>query len=97
MADKTPGLKPGPSCDAETEQSTPGDAAGDAGGRRPGVGVVLSLAAGRGVESMLYGTSSRDAATFATVAMIIESCAAAACLIPARKAAGVDPAITLKE
>ena len=59
-------------------------------------GLLVSLAAGRVVESMLYGTSPRDAATYVVVFGLIGACALMACLIPARKAAAVDPAVTLK-
>ncbi|MBA3270912.1 MAG: ABC transporter permease [Acidobacteria bacterium] len=70
-------------------------------GMRPAVfglvtGLLLSLAAGRVVESMLYGTSPRDLTTFAVVFVIIGGSALVACVIPARKAAQVDPAVTLR-
>jgi putative ABC transport system permease protein len=60
------------------------------------IGLAISLTTHRIVESMLYGTSPRDAATFATVFAVLSACAFTACLIPARKAAGIDPAITLR-
>jgi putative ABC transport system permease protein len=70
-------------------------------GLRPAVagvaaGLVCSLLAGRAIETMLYATSPRDAATYAGVFAIIMVAALAACLIPARSAAAVDPAVTLK-
>jgi putative ABC transport system permease protein len=64
------------------------------------VGLVAGLAASvigaRIIESMLYGTSPRDAVTFITVFALVALSALAACLIPARKAAATDPAVTLK-
>jgi putative ABC transport system permease protein len=60
------------------------------------IGLTISLATDRVVESMLYGTSPRDATTFATVFAVMAGCALTACLIPARKAAGIDPAVTLR-
>jgi putative ABC transport system permease protein len=59
-------------------------------------GLLVSLGTGRVVESLLYGTSTRDVATFAAVVAVMGGCAVTACLIPARRAAGVDPAVTLK-
>jgi putative ABC transport system permease protein len=59
-------------------------------------GVLLSMVAGRVVESMLYGTSPNDAVTFASVLLVMGACALTACLIPARKAAAVDPAVALR-
>ena len=60
------------------------------------IGLAISLTTHRIVESMLYGTSPRDAATFVTVFAVLVACAFTACLIPARKAAGIDPAVTLR-
>ncbi len=61
-----------------------------------GVGVVASLAIGRVVESLLFGVSSRDLTTYATVIAMIVAGALAACLFPARRAASVDAAVTLR-
>ena len=59
-------------------------------------GLVISAAASRGVESLLYDVSPRDAMTFGVVLMLMVACAVTACLIPATKAARLDPAVTLK-
>lgn len=59
-------------------------------------GVVLSAAVARVIESMLYGTSALDPATFAAVIGVMIACALTACVLPACRAAAVDPAITLK-
>jgi ABC-type antimicrobial peptide transport system permease subunit len=59
-------------------------------------GLLLSLGGGRLVGSMLYGVSSTDAVTFAVAIGLIGSCALSACLIPARQAAAIEPAVTLK-
>jgi putative ABC transport system permease protein len=61
-----------------------------------GAGLLASLGTGRLVESMLYGTSPTDATTFAAVVGVMGACALTACLLPARRAARVDPAVTLK-
>ena len=61
-----------------------------------GVGLLASVAIGRVIESMLFGVSSRDLMTYATVITMIVASALAACLFPARRAASVDPAVTLR-
>jgi predicted permease len=60
-------------------------------------GLVLSIAVGMGLESLLIGISPRDPLTYAGVLGVLTIVAAAACLLPARRAASVDPAITLRE
>ena len=60
------------------------------------VGLLASVAIGRVVESMLFGISPRDLITYATVVAMIVAGTLAACLIPARRAALVDPAVTLR-
>jgi putative ABC transport system permease protein len=59
-------------------------------------GVLMSVGVARAIESMLYGTSPIDRATFAAVIGVIGVSALMACLLPARRAAAVDPAVTLK-
>jgi len=61
-----------------------------------GAGLLVSLAIGRVIESMLFGISPRDLATYATVITMIVVGALAACLFPARRAASVDPIVTLR-
>ncbi len=59
-------------------------------------GVVISAGLARAIETMLYGTSPLDRVTFAVVIAVMAASALAACVLPARRAAAVDPAITLK-
>jgi ABC-type antimicrobial peptide transport system permease subunit len=62
--------------------------------------VVLGLAAGTAVtrlmESMLYGISPLDATTWALAVLVMATAAMAAGLIPARRAARVDPVIAMQ-
>jgi ABC-type antimicrobial peptide transport system permease subunit len=72
--------------------------------RQAGQMAVLSLVAGllaaallgRLMASMLFGVSFYDALTFSTVAAILLAVALAACWIPARRAARVDPMVALR-
>ena len=61
-----------------------------------GVGLLASVAIGRVIESMLFGISSSDLMTYAAVVTTILAGALAACLFPARRAASVDAAVTLR-
>jgi putative ABC transport system permease protein len=64
-----------------------------------GVGTALGLGAAfavtRVVSKLLYGVSATDAVTFCLVPFFLLAMAALACLIPARRAAHVDPAVTM--
>jgi predicted permease len=60
------------------------------------LGVVLALAATRLLAGVLYGVKPADPTTYAAVALLLAAVAAAACLFPARRAAGVDPLIALR-
>jgi putative ABC transport system permease protein len=64
------------------------------------VGVVLgsvgALLASRALTTLLYSTSPRDPLTYVGVVWLLLGVAAAACWIPAMRAARVDPASTLR-
>jgi putative ABC transport system permease protein len=60
------------------------------------VGLVGALAAARALASIVYGVPVRDPATFVAVAIALSVVALAACLIPARRAAKVDPIVALR-
>lgn len=51
----------------------------------------------RYLNSMLYGVTTVDAATFAAAPVLLAAVAIAASLVPARKAAHVDPVTALRE
>lgn len=59
-------------------------------------GLLVSLAVGRVMSSLVYGVPIHDPATFATVAAALATVALAACFIPARRAAKVDPMVALR-
>jgi predicted permease len=83
--------------------AAPGQVAGAVvrhGVRLAALGVVLgaaaALAAGRVLETILYETRPTDVATYAGVAALLLAVAAAASAGPARRAARLDPASTLR-
>jgi ABC-type antimicrobial peptide transport system permease subunit len=70
------------------------------GVRLAAAGVVLGLlgafAAGRAVASLVYGVGTSDPATLAVSAGVLLFAAALASWVPARRATGVDPAVSLR-
>jgi putative ABC transport system permease protein len=61
-----------------------------------GIGLVGALGFAKMLSSLVYGVSVHDAATFAGVALVLIIVTLAACAIPARRAARVDPMAALR-
>lgn len=65
------------------------------------IGFVFGLAGaclvGRLMQSGLYNTGSIDAGAFGTVTLVLFTAALAACYLPARRAAKVDPMLALRQ
>ena len=59
-------------------------------------GAALALAVGRVMSSLLYGVSSMDVPAFSVAIGVALVTAVAACLIPARRAAALDPLAGLR-
>ena len=61
------------------------------------IGLLASIGLSRVLRTLLFNVAPNDPVTMAVVALIIAAVAAAACLIPAWRAARVDPIIVLRE
>ena len=59
-------------------------------------GIALALAAGRWIESLLYGVSVTDRTILAGVAVLLATVAATASLLPAWRSSAADPALVLR-
>jgi ABC-type antimicrobial peptide transport system permease subunit len=64
----------------------------------PGVaiGVVLAIAVARGLAAQFFGVSAYDPPTYLAVAAATSATALLAAIVPARRAASVDPAVLLR-
>jgi len=60
------------------------------------IGLAGALALTRVLSGLLYGVTATDPATFAVVAVFLAAVSLAACLLPAMRAASVDPAAALR-
>ena len=61
-----------------------------------GLGIVISLATGRLIASLLFGVSTTDPATLVGVTVILVLVAIVACYMPARRAMKIDPIEALR-
>jgi ABC-type antimicrobial peptide transport system permease subunit len=61
-----------------------------------GLGLAGAAAMARLMKSLLFGVTPLDPMTYAVMPAVLLAAAATACYVPARKAAAVDPAETLR-
>jgi ABC-type antimicrobial peptide transport system permease subunit len=61
------------------------------------IGIVASLASMRLLRSQLFGVQPADPLAYAVVSLLLGFVALAACYIPARRAAAVDPMVALRQ
>ncbi|HXW05419.1 MAG TPA: ABC transporter permease [Vicinamibacterales bacterium] len=60
------------------------------------IGLAGALVLTRLLSTLLFGVEPTDAVTFAAVSMVLVAAAALACVVPARRAASVDPLVALR-
>jgi putative ABC transport system permease protein len=61
-----------------------------------GIGVAGAVAMTRYMASLLFGVKPIDTVTFIAVAIVLAAVVLVACLVPARRAAKIDPLEALK-
>jgi putative ABC transport system permease protein len=60
------------------------------------IGLCAALAAGRALDAMLFGVSWLDRLTYLGAMLLLLAVSGIACLIPARRAASIDPMNALR-
>jgi predicted permease len=60
------------------------------------IGALISLAAGRGAESLLFGLGSSDPFTLTLAIVLLIVCGAVASFLPAHRASNTDPMVALR-
>ena len=61
------------------------------------IGLLCALAAARVVESLLYGVRPHDPAVVAAAPLVLGAVALLACVVPAHRAASVEPMAALRQ
>jgi putative ABC transport system permease protein len=62
-----------------------------------GLGLAVALASTKAMQSVLFGVTATDPATYATAMLLLLLIAVAASVVPARRAASVEPTVALRQ
>jgi ABC-type lipoprotein release transport system permease subunit len=62
-----------------------------------GVGLVLSVAAGKALSTLLYRVDGFDPVVLAAAPALLAAISLIACYVPARRAALLDPMVALRD
>jgi ABC-type antimicrobial peptide transport system permease subunit len=62
-----------------------------------GLGLLASLLVARLLDGLLFGVTPTDPLTILLVSMVMVGAGLVACAVPARRAAGVDPLVAMRE
>jgi putative ABC transport system permease protein len=60
------------------------------------IGLLTAAVLARLMASLLFGVGANDGSTFGAVAVLLLGAALLACLVPARRALGIPPAVLLR-
>jgi ABC-type antimicrobial peptide transport system permease subunit len=60
------------------------------------IGLLVARATSGVMSSMLFGISANDPITFGVAGVVVLSMALLACVVPARRAAKLDPVVALR-
>ncbi|HLJ90000.1 MAG TPA: ABC transporter permease [Candidatus Angelobacter sp.] len=61
------------------------------------IGIASSIILGKSVQAFLFGISSLDPATYASITLLLFAVGACACYLPAKRAASLDPLHAIRE
>jgi ABC-type antimicrobial peptide transport system permease subunit len=59
-------------------------------------GLAISLASAKALAPLLFGVATYDTTSFAVVAIGLAAVVVLSCIVPARRAARLDPLVTLR-
>ena len=60
-------------------------------------GLAMAVAARGVLQTQLYGVGALDPRVIGTVALVLATAAVVACIVPARRAARIDPLVALAD
>jgi ABC-type antimicrobial peptide transport system permease subunit len=60
------------------------------------LGIVVAVGLSRALATFVFGVGLTDSVTYGAAALLLALTGVAACLIPARRAASIDPLVALR-